>query len=80
MVEELGEPGTLETLSGDDVGEHANDAGFEQTVALGVGVLFAGGYAGVAQRVAGTRRCGGTNIGRFRDRLGGHARDAVYPR
>ena len=37
MVEKLGEPGTLETLSGDDVSEHPDLAALEQAVALGVG-------------------------------------------
>ena len=36
--------------------------------------------ARAAHPVAGTGRCGGINIGRFRDRLGGHVGDAVYPR
>ena len=73
VVEELGEPGALGAFSRGDIGEDANGAGLEQAVALGFGVLLAGGHAGVAQRVAGPGGGGRTNIGPFRDVCGRHA-------
>ena len=77
VVDELGEPGTLETLSGDDVGEHPDRAGLDEACVLRLRVLVVRGHAGVAQGVAGTRRCGGINIGRFGDGFRGHAVCAV---
>ena len=55
VVDELGKTGAVRALSGGDVGEDTDGAGLEQTVALSVRVLLAGGYAGIAQRVAVTR-------------------------
>ena len=51
VVDELGKTGAVRALSGGDVGEDTDGAGLEQTVALSVRVLLAGGYVGIAQRV-----------------------------
>ena len=76
VVDELGEPGAIKTLSGDDVGEHPDRAGLDEARVLRLRVLFVGGDAGVAQGVAGSGAGGRINIGRFSDSLSGYAQCA----
>ena len=70
VVEELGEPGAVEVLAGDDIGEHAHRAGGDQALALGVETLVCGRDASVAEGIA---MAGGLGpiprlvIDRFRD-------------
>ena len=73
VVEEIGEPWSIGASSEGDIGENTNGAGLEQAIALGVGALLPGGHASVAQGVAGTRRCGGINVGRYSDGLWTHS-------
>ena len=71
--DEFSHPGALEAPAGDDVGEHADGAGFDEVGLLSLGVLLVGGDPCIAPGVAGTGRRGGININSFQDALGGHA-------
>ena len=66
VVNEFREAGAVEGLSSNCVGEDADSAFLEKAEALGVGILVNGGYAGVAEGVAGSLRPG---IDRFWDSL-----------
>ena len=67
VIDELGQGRAVEALTRDDVGEDANGASLNEPVALGVGVLFVGRDASVAQGVAHAGRRHRLNIVRFQD-------------
>ena len=77
MIDELGQGRAVEALTRDDVGEDANGASLNEPVALGVGVLFVGRDASVAQGVAHAGRRHRLNIVRFQDGFRVHALSSV---
>ena len=62
MIDELGQGRAVEALTRADVGEDANGARLNESVALGVGVLVVGRDASVTQGVADAGRRHRLNI------------------
>ena len=77
LVDEFGESGAVGALSGGDVGEYAEDAGFEQAIALSAQALVGGRDAGVAEGVAHACRRPRLGIVRFQDGFRVHTLSAV---